>query len=181
MIIENTALPGVLALNPKVHGDARGWFFEAFHRKRLQAAGLDLDLAQANVSRSSRGVLRGLHFQQPNPQGKLVYVLEGAVYDVAVDIRRTSAFFGKWVGETLSVDNHRMLYVPPGFAHGFQVLSEFATFCYFCTDFYDPACEAAIRWDDPDLGITWPLTPPELSARDRGAPLLKDCTVLWGP
>lgn len=181
MIIERApALPDVLLITPKVHGDQRGWFFESYNRARFAAAGLDLDFPQSNVSRSRQGVLRGLHFQQPRAQGKLVYVLEGAVFDVAVDIRRDSATFGRWHGEVLSTDNHRMMYVPEGFAHGFLVLSSDATFCYFCTELYDPACEAAIRWDDPDIGIAWPQPPSELSVRDRTAPTLKECPVLWG-
>lgn len=179
MIVERAGtLPEVLLITPRVFGDDRGWFFESYNRQRFASAGIDLDFPQSNVSRSREGVLRGLHFQQPKAQGKLVYVLDGTVFDVAVDIRPDSPNFGRWHGEILSVDNHRMMYVPEGFAHGFLVLSAAATFCYFCTELYDPACESAIRWDDPDIGITWPKQPLELSARDRVAPALKDCVVL---
>jgi dTDP-4-dehydrorhamnose 3,5-epimerase len=133
---------------------------------------------QDNFSRSSKGILRGLHFQEPNAQGKLVQVLAGAVYDVAVDIRRGSPTFGRWVGVELSADNRRQLWVPPGFAHGFCVLSESADFHYKCTDFYSPTSEHGIAWNDPDLGIPWPVTSPLLSAKDSAAPRLKDAPLL---
>lgn len=176
MKIETTPLQDLLLITPTVHGDARGWFFESFHRDKLAAAGLPIEVAQANVSRSRRGVLRGLHFQQPNPQGKLVYVLEGEVFDVGVDLRTDSAQRGRWHGEILSAENHRMLYLPPGYAHGFQVLSDYATFCYFCTTAYDPTADRALRHDDPDIGIRWrdTGTAAELSAKDRAAPSLRE-------
>lgn len=167
-----TALPGVIVIEPKVHGDARGFFFEAFQRQRFAEAGLPTEFPQANVSRSAHGVLRGLHYQWPKPQGKLVYVLEGEVWDVAVDIRPGSPHRGRWFGTELSADNHRMMYVPPGYAHGFVVLSEYATFSYLCTELYDPSCDRALAWDDPECAVAWPLTNPELSPRDRTAPQL---------
>lgn len=178
MKITPTPLEDLLLLEPQLHGDERGWFFEAYNQDRLAAAGVQIKVAQANVSRSRRGVLRGLHFQHPQPQGKLVYVLEGAVFDVGVDLRRNASSYARWHGELLSADNHRMLYLPPGFAHGFQVLSEFATFCYFCTAPYLASADRALRWDDPDIGIVWPEPPLELSAKDRQAPRLTELESL---
>lgn len=169
-----TLLPGVALIEPAVFGDDRGFFFEAYNRDRFVAAGLPGDFPQANTSRSARGVLRGLHHQWPKPQGKLVWVVEGAVFDVAVDIRRGSPGFGRWFGTELSVANHRMMYVPPGFLHGFQVISDHATFCYLCTELYDPACDRSVAWNDPDIGVTWPIAEPQLSGKDRGAPRLAD-------
>lgn len=174
MKLIETPLPGVVLIEPRVFGDARGHFFEAFNRTRFAAAGLPTDFPQANTSRSARGVLRGLHHQWPKPQGKLVWVVEGAVWDVAVDVRRGSPTFGQWFGDELSAANQRMIYVPPGCLHGFQVLSEHATFCYLVTELYDPACDRSIAWDDPDIGVQWPLADPELSAKDRAAPRLRD-------
>lgn len=174
MNIVETALPGVLIIEPRVFGDARGFFLESWNRQCFATAGLDLDFVQDNHSRSARGVLRGLHYQLENPQGKLVRVTQGAVFDVAVDIRRSSAHFGKWVGVELSADNHRMLWIPPGFAHGFVVLSETADFLYKCTTLYHQPSDRGIRWDDPEIGIVWPDVgvAPLLSAKDAVAPRL---------
>lgn len=169
-----TTLPGVALIEPAVFGDDRGFFFEAFNRDRFAAAGLPTDFPQANTSRSARGVLRGLHHQLPRPQGKLVWVVEGSVFDVAVDIRRGSPHFGRWFGAELSATNHRMMYVPPGFLHGFQVLSEYATFSYLCTALYDATCDRSVAWNDPDIGIDWPIAEPVLSGKDRIAPRLAD-------
>nr|MCU0890415.1 dTDP-4-dehydrorhamnose 3,5-epimerase [Sandarakinorhabdus sp.] len=156
MNLIETPLPGVLLIEPRVFGDARGFFLESWNRQSFAEAGLDMDFVQDNHSRSSRGVLRGLHYQLHNPQGKLVRVTQGAVFDVAVDIRRASPHFGRWVGYELSADNHRMLWIPPGFAHGFLVLSDTADFLYKCTTLYDPPSDRGIRWDDPAIGIDWP-------------------------
>jgi dTDP-4-dehydrorhamnose 3,5-epimerase len=178
-----TAIPDVLLLEPKVFGDARGFFFESYNRKAFQeATGLDLDFVQDNHSRSAQGVLRGLHYQIQQPQGKLVRVVAGAVFDVAVDIRAASPTFGRWVGEQLSADNKRMMWVPPGFAHGFLVLSEYAEFLYKTTDYYAPAFERSIAWNDPQLGVAWPLPQslggePLLSAKDRAGVPLQDAEV----
>ena len=179
MKLVETALPGVLLIEPRVFGDARGFFLESWNARSFAANDLDLDFVQDNHSRSARGVLRGLHYQRANPQGKLVRVTRGAVYDVAVDIRRSSPHFGQWVGVELSEDNHRMLWVPPGFAHGFLVTSDTADFQYKVTQFYDPADERAIRWDDPAIGITWPDvgSEPTLSGKDGAAPCLADADV----
>jgi dTDP-4-dehydrorhamnose 3,5-epimerase len=174
MKVIETALPGALILEPQVFGDARGFFYESYNEAKYLAAGVDHRFVQSNVSRSARGVLRGLHYQWPNPQGKLVSVLEGEVYDVAVDIRRGSPTFGKSVGVMLTADNHRHFWVPEGFAHGFCVLSEFATFTYQCTALYDAKADAGIRWNDADLGIDWPISAPLLSDKDGKTPLLKD-------
>ncbi len=174
MKIMETALPGALILEPQVFGDARGFFYESYNEAKYRAAGVDHRFVQSNVSRSARGVLRGLHYQWPNPQGKLVSVLEGEVYDVAVDIRHGSPTFGQSVGVMLTADNHRHFWVPEGFAHGFCVLSEFATFTYQCTALYDAKADAGIRWNDAALGIDWPLSDPLLSDKDARTPLLKD-------
>lgn len=167
MNINHTSLPGVLLLEPKVFGDARGFFFESWNKERFEVAGIPLDFVQDNVSFSRQGILRGLHFQNPVSQGKLVQVLQGAVYDVAVDIRHGSPTFGQWYGVTLSAENHLQLYVPEGFAHGFCVVSETALFTYKCTDFYTPEHEYSLAWNDPDLGIDWPITEPSLSGKDQ--------------
>ena len=164
----------LLIIEPKVFGDARGFFLETWNRRRYQEAGLDADFVQDNVSFSRRGILRGLHFQNPKPQGKLLQVLQGEVFDVAVDIRRHSPSFGKWHGVVLSGDNKRQFYVPPGFAHGFAVLSDTVLFQYKCTELYSPKDELAIRWDDPDIGIDWPLKDPLLSERDSKGSRLRD-------
>lgn len=169
------AIPDVVLIEPKVFGDARGFFFESFNQKAFnEATGTNHQFVQDNHSRSAKGVLRGLHYQIQQPQGKLVRVVRGAVIDVAVDIRKSSPTFGQWVAEELSEDNHRQLWVPPGFAHGFVVLSEMAEFLYKTTDYYAPAFERCIAWDDPTLAIDWKLAgrQPLLSAKDaQGLPL----------
>jgi dTDP-4-dehydrorhamnose 3,5-epimerase len=169
MKITPTAIPDVLVLEPKVFGDTRGFFFESFNQRTFdEATGTAHAFVQDNHSRSGKGVLRGLHYQIQQPQGKLVRVARGAVFDVAVDIRRGSSTFGRWVGVELSEDNQRQLWVPPGFAHGFLVLSESADFLYKTTDYYAPEHERCIAWDDPAIGIDWPLAgAPKLSAKDR--------------
>jgi dTDP-4-dehydrorhamnose 3,5-epimerase len=179
MKVVATALPEVFVLEPKVFGDARGFFFESYNQRTLASlAGIQEPFVQDNHSRSSRGVLRGLHYQISQPQGKLVRAVAGAVYDVAVDIRRRSASFGRWVGIELSAENKRMLWVPPGFAHAFLVLSDYAEFLYKTTDFYAPEHERTIAWNDPDLGIEWPLTgEPVLSAKDSAGARLRDAEV----
>ncbi|MFZ5698188.1 MAG: dTDP-4-dehydrorhamnose 3,5-epimerase [Pseudomonadota bacterium] len=176
MKITATALPGVFVIEPKVFGDARGFFVETFRDVALREAGLDVVFVQDNQSRSRRGVLRGLHYQLVQPQGKLVRVSSGAVFDVAVDVRVGSPHFGQWFGTVLDDVTHRQMYVPPGFAHGFLVLSETADFVYKCTDYYHPASEQGIAWDDPDIGIEWPALemPPVLSAKDLANPRLRD-------
>lgn len=164
-----TSIPDVIVIEPKVFGDARGFFFESFNQKAFdEAIGRHVDFVQDNHSRSAKGVLRGLHYQIQQPQGKLVRVVSGTVFDVAVDIRRSSPTFGQWVGVELSESNHRQLWVPAGFAHGFLVLSETADFLYKTTDYYAPAYERCIRWDDASIGIEWPDTggAPVLSAKD---------------
>jgi dTDP-4-dehydrorhamnose 3,5-epimerase len=168
-----TRLPGVLIIEPVVHGDARGFFVESFQVDRYRReAGIDLPFVQDNHSRSARGVLRGLHAQNPYAQGKLVRVATGSVFDVAVDIDPRSATFGQWVGVELSDTNHRQIWVPPGYAHGFQVLSELADFEYKCTDLYHPETEVGVIWNDPDIGIEWPGSDPRLSAKDLKLPTL---------
>ncbi|MFH6600159.1 dTDP-4-dehydrorhamnose 3,5-epimerase [Ectopseudomonas khazarica] len=170
MKVIETALPEVLILEPQVFGDERGFFFESFNAKRFaEATGLQRDFVQDNHSRSARGVLRGLHYQLQQAQGKLVRVSAGEVYDVAVDVRRSSANFGKWVGVHLSAENKRQLWVPEGFAHGFLVLSDYAEFLYKTTDYYAPAHERCIYWDDAQLAIDWPLDglTPQLSLKDQ--------------
>lgn len=170
----DTDLAGVCVIEPQVFGDDRGYFFESYNEKAFADLGLHMRFVQANVSRSAHGVLRGLHYQWPNPQGKLVSVLEGEVYDVAVDIRRDSPSFGRWAAAILSAENKRMFWVPEGFAHGFAVLSEHATFCYQCTALYHREADAGIRWNDADIAIDWPLSNPSLSAKDAAAPFLAD-------
>lgn len=178
-----TAIPEVLILEPKVFGDARGFFFESFNQKAFnEATGLDLDFVQDNHSRSAKGVLRGLHYQlPPHVQGKLVRVVRGAVFDVAVDIRQGSPTFGRWVGVELSEDNHRQLWIPPGFAHGFLTLSDSADFLYKTTDYYAPSHERCIAWNDPQIGIQWPDVgmPPLHSAKDQAACSLADSIELF--
>ncbi len=180
MDFEPTAIPEVVLIRPKVFGDARGYFLESWARRTFAAAGLDLAFVQDNHSHSARHTLRGLHYQIQQPQGKLVRVVSGVVFDVAVDIRRRSRTFGRWVGVTLSAENHHMLWVPPGFAHGYLVLSDSADFLYKVTDFWAPEHERAIRWDDPALGIRWPLPAglqPTLSAKDAAALRFEDAEV----
>lgn len=178
MKVTPTAHPEVLLIEPAVFRDARGYFLETFHADRYRAAGLPVDFVQDNHSHSSAGVLRGLHYQLRHPQGKLVRVVTGRVYDVAVDIRRGSPRFGQWTGIELSSDNHRQLYVPPGFAHGFCVLSETVDFLYKCTDVYVPGDEYGIAWNDPELGIDWPVVDYVLSDKDQVLPRLRDSANL---
>ncbi len=175
MKITPQAIPEVLLLEPQVFGDERGFFVETSRQSVLDQAGIP-PLVQQNQSRSRMGVLRGLHYQLVQPQGKLVRCARGRVFDVAVDVRRGSPSFGQWVGVILDDRDHRQLWVPPGFAHGFLVLSEVADFCYQCSDYYHPASEQGIRWDDPDLGITWPEVEADiqLSAKDRANPRLAE-------
>lgn len=173
MKVTPTDLPGVLIIEPQVFRDQRGFFMEAFHAERYsQEAGISLAFVQDNHSRSSRGVLRGLHAQRPHPQGKLVRVARGETFDVAADIDPRSPTFGKWVGTTLSDTNHRQLWVPPGYAHGFVVLSEVADVEYKCTDYFRPSAEIGVVWNDPDLAIAWPIDHPMLSDKDRRLPTL---------
>jgi dTDP-4-dehydrorhamnose 3,5-epimerase len=178
MKVTRTALPEVLLIEPRVFGDARGFFMESFNQRAFDdAVGHPVVFVQDNHSRSARGVLRGLHFQRaPHAQGKLVRVAQGRVFDVAVDVRPGSATAGRWVGVELSADNHRQLWIPPGFAHGFLVLSDSADFLYKTTDYYAPECEGAVRWDDPTLAIAWPDTgvTPQVSDKDAKAPAFAD-------
>jgi dTDP-4-dehydrorhamnose 3,5-epimerase len=172
-----TSLPEVLILEPKVFGDARGFFFESFNALDFaRCTGLDVQFVQDNHSKSARGVLRGLHYQIQHPQGKLVRVTQGEVFDVAVDMRRSSPTFGKWAGVVLSADNRRQLWVPPGFAHGFVVTSESAEFLYKTTDYYHPEFERSLLWNDGSVGITWPemASPPQLAAKDQAAASFKN-------
>ena len=175
MKISHSKLKGCVIIEPRVFGDDRGFFLETFQAARYkQEAGIDLPFVQDNHSRSARGVLRGLHFQKTKPQGKLVRVVRGEVYDVAVDIRKGSATFGEWEGVILSEDNKKQFWVPPGFAHGFVVLSDTADFEYKCTDYYDPSDEGSVLWNDPDLDIPWPIATPILSNKDASADRLVD-------
>ncbi len=175
MQVRETAIPGVLIVEPRVLRDARGFFVETYHADRYAAAGIADAFVQDNHSRSQRGTLRGLHWQWRRPQGKLVRAVEGEIFDVAVDLRPESPTFGRWVGVTLSADDFRQLYVPPGLAHGFYVTSANAQVEYKCTDVYDPEGEQGMRWDDPDLAIAWPLSePPILSARDQRHPSMRE-------
>lgn len=180
MIVESLAIPDVKLLKPRVFGDDRGFFLETFNARTFADAGLPTEWTQDNHSRSVRGVLRGLHYQLENPQGKLVRVTRGAVFDVAVDLRRASPTFGKWVGAELSDTNQQMLYIPPGFAHGFLVLSEVADFCYKCTTLWHQASDRSLAWNDPDIAIDWPLEgigEPQLAAKDAAAPMLAKAEV----
>lgn len=173
MVIHQTPLPGLLLIEPKVFGDERGFFLETYREERLAEYNVPA-FVQDNHSRSARGVLRGLHYQLGRPQGKLVWVTRGSVFDVAVDIRKSSPTFGQWYGVELSENNHLQLYVPPGFAHGFCVLSDMADFLYKCTQYYAPKTERSVLWNDPDIGVVWPLSAPVLSAKDSQAPRLKN-------
>ena len=179
MRFHTTAIADVLIFEPKVFGDARGFFMESYNQRAFaEAAGLEIDFVQDNHSRSRKGVLRGLHYQIQQPQGKLVRVTSGAVFDVAVDVRRSSPTFGRWVGVELTAENHRQLWVPAGMAHGFVVLSESADFLYKTTDYYAPEHERCIRWDDPSLAIDWPLDgTPQLSAKDQAGLNFVDAQV----
>jgi len=174
MEVRETRLPGVLEIVPDVRGDDRGVFWESFNVERYAALGVPEVFKQDNVSFSTRGVLRGLHLQQPRSQGKLAYVLDGRVFDVAVDVRTGSEHFGQWVGLELSSESKNQLWVPAGFAHGFCVLSETALFTYKCTDTYAPDCELIVAWNDPAIGIEWPISDPVLSERDQAAPPLTE-------
>ncbi len=167
-------IPGLLVIDPVVHGDARGFFLETYSRDRYAAAGVDVEFVQDNISSSRHRTLRGLHLQHPRGQGKLCSVIEGEVFDVAVDVRVGSPTFGQWVGVTLSSDNKRQLYIPPGFAHGFCVTSDRALFSYKCTDYYSGENELGIAWDDDDIEIEWPVDAPLLSDKDRANPKLRD-------
>jgi dTDP-4-dehydrorhamnose 3,5-epimerase len=174
MNILSTTLPGVVLIEPRVFGDARGFFMETWNRPRYEAAGLPGTFVQDNVSLSRKGVLRGLHYQRPFAQGKLLLVLEGEIFDVAADIRRGSPNFGRWFGAILSDGNRRQLYVPPGFAHGFCVLSDTALVMYKCTELFHPEADRGVRWDDPRIAIEWPVTTPAVSEKDGRAPLLDE-------
>lgn len=179
MKIIETSIPDVLIIEPKVFGDERGFFYESFNAAAFEAAtGLKRQFVQDNHSKSQRGVLRGLHYQIQQPQGKLVRVVAGEVCDVAVDLRRSSPSFGRWTGVLLNAENKRQLWIPEGFAHGFVVLSETAEFLYKTTDYYAPEHERSLLWNDPELGIDWPLdTPPQLSAKDQAGKLLRDAEL----
>ncbi|MDA0739479.1 MAG: dTDP-4-dehydrorhamnose 3,5-epimerase [Nitrospirae bacterium] len=174
MKIVETALPGVLRIEPRVFGDSRGMFFETWQANRYQKADVPGPFVQSNFAQSQQGVVRGLHYQLKHPQGKLIWVSRGEIFDVVVDIRVGSPTFGQWVGEVLSEDNHWQLYVPPGFAHGYVVLSEIADVHYLCTDFYEPNDEYGIRWDDEALKIAWGMTAPTVSEKDQTLPRLQD-------
>ena len=174
MKITPTALPEVLLIEPDVFGDSRGFFMETWHAKKYADAGLDVNFVQDNQSRSKKSILRGLHYQLEQPQGKLVRVTAGNVFDVAVDIRKGSPSFGQWIGIELSGENFKQLYIPPGFAHGFCVMSDYADFLYKCTDFYAPEYEHCIHWNDPEIGIEWPGDNFLVSEKDEQASLLKD-------
>ena len=181
MKVVPTSIPDVLIIEPNVFGDSRGFFFESFNQKNFsRETGLDVKFVQDNHSRSAKGVLRGLHYQVRQPQGKLVRVVRGAVFDVSVDIRKSSPTFGRWIGMELSEDNYRQLWVPPGFAHGFYVLSESADFLYKTTDYYIPEFERSLLWNDLDIGISWPIeagAQPAISAKDSSAARLADAEV----
>jgi len=179
MKVTPTAIPDVLILEPLVYGDDRGFFFESFNRQRFkEITNMDVDFVQDNHSRSTKNVLRGLHYQIKQPQGKLLRVVQGEVFDVAVDLRKNSPSFGKWVGESLSADNKKMFWVPPGFAHGFVVLSDSAEFLYKTTDYYAPQHERCIVWDDPELAINWRIQDhPSLSDKDKNGVLLANAEV----
>lgn len=180
MQFEPTILPEVVLIKPRVFGDERGFFFETWHEQKFAEAGIHAKFVQDNHSHSTRHILRGLHYQIHQPQGKLIRVTSGEVFDVAVDIRRSSPRFGHWTGVRLSATNKYMLWVPPGFAHGYLALSDAADFVYKCTDFYAPQYERTIRWDDPEVAIQWPLTGgavPLLSPKDAAAPLFADAEL----
>ena len=171
-------IPGVIIVEPDVHTDVRGFFLETYHAEKYRTGGIVDVFVQDNHSRSAGGTIRGLHLQLRRPQGKLIHVIEGSIFDVAVDVRRGSPTFGKWVGVTLSADNFKQCYIPKGFAHGFAVTSPIAQVEYKCTDVYDASSEIGIAWDDPDLGITWPIAHPVLSERDKRHPRLADVAEL---
>ncbi len=172
MTVSDTPLPGVKVVHPAVHRDQRGFFLETYHQQRYHEAGIRATFVQDNYSRSDRGTIRGLHAQLRTPQAKLMRVVAGAIFDVAVDVRVGSPTFGRWFGETLSSENFKQLYIPEGFVHGFAVITDFAEIEYKCSAFYDPADEISIRYDDPAIGIAWPVEAPILSPRDAAAPPL---------
>ena len=174
MKTEPTALPGVVLVDPVVHRDSRGFFLETYNERRYREAGITATFVQDNHSRSAKGTVRGLHFQVRRMQGKLVRAVKGAMFDVAVDVRRGSPTFGRWVGAHLSDENFRQIYIPPGFAHGFCVLSEVGEVEYKCTELYEAADELVIAWNDPEIGIEWPASEPLLSAKDKAAPRLAE-------
>lgn len=174
MKVEATPIPGLVVIEPKVFGDHRGYFFETWSKTRYEEIGVRGTFVQDNVSYSTHGILRGLHIQNPSPQGKLVSVLKGEVYDVAVDLRNGSPTFGRWFGMTISAENRKQLFIPPGFAHGFAVTGDDAMFQYKCTDYYNPQGEFTLAWDDPEVGVQWPLKNPTLSAKDKGGLKLRD-------
>ncbi len=178
MNVRETSLPGVLLIEPKVFGDERGFFMETYRVDAFRAAGIPDAFVQDNHSRSARGVLRGLHYQEPNAQGKLVRCTRGAIFDVAVDIRRGSPTFGRWFGIELNYANNLMLWIPPGFAHGFCAMENGSDLVYKCTTLYDPAADRAILWNDPAIGIKWPIESPVLSAKDSAAPILAEAVRL---
>ena len=180
MQFKNTSIDYVILINPQVFGDERGFFMETWHQDKFKEAGINVNFVQDNHSKSSRGILRGLHYQLKNTQGKLVRVIQGEIFDVAVDVRRSSPTFGQWVGEYLSAENKKMLWIPEGFAHGLYVTSESAEVIYKCSDFYTPEHERSIVWNDPDIAIDWPLVndqPPLLSNKDKNGASLKDAEV----
>jgi dTDP-4-dehydrorhamnose 3,5-epimerase len=180
MLFQPCSIPDVIIIQPRIFGDDRGFFMETWHYEKFKTAGLDTVFVQDNHSKSGKGILRGLHYQIKQPQGKLVRVIQGEVFDVAVDIRKSSPTFGKWVGDYLTDENRKMLWVPEGFAHGFLVTSETAEVCYKCTDYYAPEYERSMRWDDPDINISWPLSNgalPLLSDKDRNGAWFKDAEV----
>ncbi|HEY2325077.1 MAG TPA: dTDP-4-dehydrorhamnose 3,5-epimerase [Thermoanaerobaculia bacterium] len=177
MKFTETRVPGVILIEPQVHGDKRGFFMETYRADVFKAHGIDQTFVQDNHSRSARGVLRGLHYQEPYPQGKLVRCVRGELFDVAVDVRRGSPAFGKWYGTTLSEENKAMLWVPPGFAHGFCALTDDAELVYKTTEIYHPETDHSILWNDPEIGIEWPIAEPSLSAKDAAAPLLRDAEL----
>ena len=180
MKITQTQLPGVSLIQPEIHGDARGFFTETYQSQRYREGGIDATFVQDNLSRSERGVLRGLHFQVEKPQGKLVSCPRGSVFDVAVDVDPSSSTFKQYVAVELNEENHLQMWIPPGYAHGFCVLSELADFHYKCTEFYQPSLERGVFWNDPDIGIRWPVTSPTLSAKDGALPRLAELSHTQG-
>tara|TARA_E500000075_G_C6924029_1_gene285693 strand:+ start:14 stop:556 length:543 start_codon:yes stop_codon:yes gene_type:complete len=180
MKITQTQLPGITLIQPEIHGDARGFFTETYQSQRYREGGIDATFVQDNLSRSERGVLRGLHFQVEKPQGKLVSCLRGSVFDVAVDVDPSSSTFKQYVAVELNEENHLQMWIPPGYAHGFCVLSEVADFHYKCTEFYQPSLERGVFWNDPDIGIRWPVISPTLSAKDGALPRLAELSHTQG-
>lgn len=181
MITINTDLPGVFILEPEVHRDERGWLAEVYQRARLEHSGVDAEFVQDNISFSARGTLRGIHFQTPNSQGRMVLAPQGEIFDVAVDLRRGSPRFGRWIGVTLSEENMLELWIPPGFGHGFLVTGKSALVMYKCTSFYAPQAQRAVRFDDPRIGVDWPERPSLISEKDRNAPLLDEIDPMLLP